>query len=496
MIISKFINQINKDFGLNLSASYYSHIEAWKVWYENYVGDFHTYSEMALDGARHKRTMYRLSMAKTVCEDWAALLLNDKTTVNTDHKTTREWLLGNAAGTSGILQQLDFWNQSNQLVELMMRSGTAAWVVSCEDMQVRNGHVLPSPNARIAVDYLPAECILPITRKHGKIVECAFASEVYYKGKACIYLQIHTIETGGYRIENYYYTSSSDTADDAAYERIDLPAGIAPVVHTGCPVPWFSIITPNAVNNVKNAPRNGLGASVYSNALDSLKMADIAYNNYVRDLRLGGKKLFYNKKLVRTYVDAEGVQHKIAPDDVQQQLFWTDGTSDPDQKAEVYDYNPSLRTNENHQAVQDSLDYLSMKCGLGGHFYVFEHDGISTATQYIGDKKTLVNNINRHQITVEAGLIQVVRAILWIGRHILGYTLIDPDTPISISWDASYITDEQAEREQMRKDVSMHILPAYKYISKYYEVSEDEARALTTEAEEDIPQLDVTRGIN
>ena len=46
--------------------------------------------------------------------------------------------------------------------------------------------------------------------------------------------------------------------------------------------------------------RQGLGCSVYAHAIDSLKGVDLAFNNFCRDFKLGGKKVFYNRDLTKT----------------------------------------------------------------------------------------------------------------------------------------------------------------------------------------------------
>ena len=58
----------------------YSHIDEWLDWYEGDVPNFHTYKVYnGMTMTSHKR--YRLNMAKTVCEDWANLLLNEKVSI-------------------------------------------------------------------------------------------------------------------------------------------------------------------------------------------------------------------------------------------------------------------------------------------------------------------------------------------------------------------------------------------------------------------------------
>lgn len=59
------------------AGSYAAHMDAWLGWYRGYVGDFHDYA-MRVGTARRTLTRYRLGMAKTVCEDFATLLLNER----------------------------------------------------------------------------------------------------------------------------------------------------------------------------------------------------------------------------------------------------------------------------------------------------------------------------------------------------------------------------------------------------------------------------------
>lgn len=486
MDITGFIDYLNKTRGWTIQGSYYSNIATWRSWYEGYVPSFHEYSEMGLDKKRHKRKLFRLQMAKKISEDWASLLLNDKTKLKVGDSAAATWLYGSDDQTGGQMARLQFWGHANALVEDCMRSGTGAFVMSVENMLTDGGQVIPSTGAQIQLDYLPAECILPLTVEHGRVTECAFATEKTRSGKSCVYLQTHTKNADGtYRIENAYYEAPDETAyDQTAYKPLPLPAGTAAVVNTGSSIPWFAVFTPGIRKNLHGGP--GLGQAVYATALDQLMHVDTAFNNYHRDLTLGGKKLFYSKRLIETTIDSEGVEHQVAPDDVQQQLFWSDDLTDEDAKAEVYDYNPSLRADENSKAVQDALDYLSFVVGFGTHHYVFNASGghIQTATQYNGDRQDLVQNANRHATRIETALIQIVRAMLWAARYICGVNL-DPDTEIGVVWDDSYITDAESRRQNCRADVLQGILPKYRYLMEYYGMSQEEAQEAVKQAQDE-----------
>ena len=60
----------------------YSHIQEWEDWYSGFVKDFHEYN--VYNGVQMtKQERYRLNMAKTISEDWAGLILNEKVEIHT-----------------------------------------------------------------------------------------------------------------------------------------------------------------------------------------------------------------------------------------------------------------------------------------------------------------------------------------------------------------------------------------------------------------------------
>ncbi len=483
MNIIKFVEYLNESKKLNIDAGYYVHIEMWKQWWNGYVESIHKIKELGSDGAVHTREMASLRMPKQSCEDWAAKLLNDKTTATIGDADSAKWLLGNDDQTGGILRSIKFWKNANHLVELAFRSGTGAFVMSVEGIKAVNGSVEASPDAVIEMDYLPAECILPITVRRGKVVDCAFASEVIVDGKACVYLQTHTLEKTGYRITNEYFTSKNSNAEDPVYEPAPLPVGMAASFTTGSKVSWFSLLSPAACKNISGGA--GLGMAVFSEAVDAARQVDLAFDNYSQDIYLGGKKVFYNKRLTRSFVDRDGDEHFITPDAMRQQQFFLlpDGDN-PDTAADWHEYNPDLRVEDNGQAVQDALDYFSFKCGLGTRHYQFQDGGVKTATEYNGNRQDMVQHANQHQIVIEDALIQIFRAMLWAGKNILAAGT-DPETSITINFDDSYIIDTESRMAQMKDDAVQGFLPRYKYLMERYGYDEGTAKRYVAEANEE-----------
>lgn len=483
MNITKFVDFLNKTKKLNIDSSYYSHIEAWKYWWQGYVDSIHNVKELAADGTVKPRRLASLRMPKHACEDWATLLLNDKTRAVIQDKKSAEWLLGSDDQTGGILRDVDFWTKANELVEKTFRSGTGAFVMSVEGMVAdkQNGAVQVTPEAHLFLDYLPAECILPITIRHGVVIDCAFASEVILDGKSCVYLQTHQCGKDGYTITNEYFTSKNSDSESASYEPATLPEGMVKSFNTGSKVPWFALMSPAECKNISGGP--GLGMAVFAEAVDAARHVDLAFDNYIQDIYLGQKKVFYNKRLTKGYIDKDGQEHIMTPDEVrQQQFFMLPGEDDPDAAAQWHEYNPDLRVEANSQAVQDALDYFSFKCGLGTHHYQFQAGNIATATQYTGDRQDMVQHANRHQTNIESALIKIFRALLWAGKTIIGAP-VNPDTDIRISFDDSYVIDTESRLANMKDDAVHGFIPKYKYLMERYGYDEETAKKLVAEAD-------------
>lgn len=466
-VISLAVSYLNKKLNTNIATDYYTNIKTWREWWEGYVEEVHSYKELGVNNSPRKRKLYRLGMAKKVSEDWAALLLNEKTTLAIEHPGSSLFLQGKD-GTGGVLGDNNFWGEANELLEKVFAMGTGAFVARAENAKINSkGAVIPDANCKPGIEFVEALNIIPLSVQKSQITECAFVSEYTKRGKDCCYIETHIKdENGNYIIENEFFTIEGLDLKKAA-----LPEGIAERINTGSPLPWFAIIYPNITNNIRY--NNGLGLSIYANAIDALCSVDIAFNNFIKDFKLGGKKVFYNKAMLRTNKDGE----TITPDDVTQQLFQQIGDDmDFDAKSMVQEFNPSLRVAENKDGVQSALDYLSFKCGFGTHRYQFTFGGVKTATEYTGEKQELVQHANRHMIPLERALKTLCAAILYIGKTFCNADC-DPETLVTVNFEDGFIIDDETRRERDRQDVREGLLNKWEYRVKWYGETEEQAKA-------------------
>lgn len=391
---SEIINWLNNNFGYNISTDYYNNISVWKDWWKGFHEPFHRIT-FENGEKRKSRDMYTMKMAKKVCEDWASILINDKTFVKVDDEYSEKFIVGDTD----------------------------------------NGGVF---------------------------------------GSNKLYLEIHRLEKGEYVIENHIF----GIKDKSLLSEEPLPDGVARIMHTGSDKPWFTICKPAIVNPING--NNGMGCAVFAGAIDNLKGVDLAYNNLNSDFWLGQKKVFLNKNMLE---DMSG-DKKVAPDEVNQQLFYYIGETmdDGTGKSMVQEHNPDLRVADNTAGIQAQLDYLSFKVGFGTKHYQFNAGSIVTATQYTGDKQDLIQNAHKHFIKVESFLHGLVKTLLWIGHSFID-AQVKEDAHISIVFDQSPLVDENAERQRDKDDVTAGLMQKWEYRVKWYGESEEEAKARLADGE-------------
>lgn len=438
--ITRYLKQ--RGYG-TVDDSFYTYIGRWFKWYRGKVTSFHTYRQY--NGFRKlTRERKTLGMAKKIPEDWANLALNEKVEIVIDDQTVSEQV-------HRVLDENNFRVKGNQLVELAFALGTGAFV------EYRDGE-------NVKIDYIRAGLIYPLRWDNGRIIECAFASE-RTEGKAkLVYLNIHRLENGKYVIENKMFRRSG-----GALTPVDLPDGVLDTVQTGSTAPLFQIITPNIVNNLD--PDCPLGVSVFANAIDQLEGADLVYDSYVNEFRLGRKRILVPVTMARMQMQEDGSMQPVF-DDADTEFYAFDPGRDGEQK--ITDINMELRHEAHEAAIKTALNLLSAKCGLGNDRYSFEHGNVKTATEVVSEKSDLFQNLKKHELLLEKAITDLCRAVAFL----LGHT---GDFEITVNFDDSIIEDRPAEQTRDQQQVRDGLMAVWEYRMKYFGESEQDAKAMAAE---------------
>lgn len=473
MDYTKIIEYINKTYGYDIKPSaMYAHIERWRAWLNGNVKGVHTYFQKTdlQNNKKTKITRNRTNMLLKGSEDWASLLLNEKTAIVIDDEASSEFVMGNDL-ISGILGENDFWRCANELIATSRWSGTGAFEIYVRNMDIDTGSGLIKSGRGIGINYLSAEQIIPISFENGILREAAFASEKIAGGEKYTCVSVHLLRNGFYEISGFMLDKNG-----CIYQN-----NFEGPVKTNSPIPWFSVVRKSGSNIFE--PDSIFGVSIISGSEDVLKGLDIAFDNFIKDFILGGKMVLMNKTLFDS--DADG--NAIAPQEDGTQLFINAGDSLKEGKF-YQEYNPALRVQENSEGLQKMLDLFSLKIGLGTKHYQFNSGQILTATQYTGDKQELVQNAAKEMICVEKALKEVVRAILWIGKNIIGEE-VDPDAKITVIADDSYIIDQDSERLRWQTEVKNKLRSRVEYRMHFFGETEEQARAAIDKIDEDMPSL-------
>ena len=481
-----------KDKGYNtISTDYYNWINMCESWWKNDV-DFHKYH----DQTGKERKLYTLGMAKRIAEDWSSILFTERDEITTEAETENQ-IKANNDYLSKQLKMLKVYKDLPIAIEKAMAIGTAGAILRVKHAKVdKQGTLIADNRTKLDIIYVGASQIIPLRVEHGQIIDVAIVSENNIKEEKEYYIEIHKLEYSQ-KLEKEVYTISNTYLDENGEDK--EKEGIAKNYTINSSVPLFSILKPAIANPLDTSYNNvnGLGFSIYGTAIDQLKACDITYNNFVMDFYLGGKKVFYNKKIVNTKTvqrkDSNGniieEQVELYPDDITKQQWKTYGDEMSNLKDDpaIKEYNPELRVNEDKEGIQFALNMLSFKCGLGTKYYEFNGTSVVTATQYVGDRQDLIVNANKHRKNVDEFISGICKAILLLGR-ILFKENVTEDCIVKITDKDGFMVDTETAKQEFRQDIAQGIRQVWEYRVKF--LGEDEATAKAMIKDEEIENIE------
>lgn len=444
------------------NAAFYSEIANWLDWYKGYVPSVHVVK--VSNGLNiQERKIFRLRMAKRVCEDWASSLLNEGIKFVVSNQKSSVFLQG-SKGNRGVLGSNNFEVIVSDLVEQAFALGTGAIVVELSNIGVSSdGTAISNSESQIKIKIFNGTRILPISYSNGIVTECAFLSEITIDNKKFYLVSAHLLsDAKEYVIHN--------TLLDGNYKKASLPDGYLPFLNTHSKLPLFYIFKPNIANNIDlDSP---MGLSIYSESIDNLTTCDVIFDSCIREVITGQRIVMMNKMLLTT--DEQG--KPIAPQDVKQtymQFFGDDATSDI--KEYIKEFHPTLNTSALDDELQNQLNLLSDKCGLGVGYYQFNGQSVKTATEYIGNRNDFQRNVKKMTNLFKDNLQKLASVILFLGNNALGLS-VDANTKIVVEISDGVIESDTDERIQDREDVKQGIMTKAEYRAKWYGETLDAAQ--------------------
>ena len=450
--VQGFIKQIlGKDI---LSTAYYTYISEWLSWYKGKVDSFHAYQHF--NGHRYKKCeRFSLGLPKQICEQWATLLYNEKVCFNLDTDTESGNINNDDLSVlQKILEDNNFEVRFSDLVEVYMALGTGATTEYKDAV------------GNVRINYIYAPMIFPLEVDNGEIVSCAFGS---YIGKE-YFVEVHERQPNGtYKISNHFFKDKSKSTNDR-YEEIQKDDIVQEYVSE---VKMFQIYKPNIKNNISLF--SPFGISVYANALDEIKTADLVYDSFKNEFLLGKKKIFLREGAVnyKIITDEKGHSQTVPIFDENETEFFAIqdvGDDDKGNQKLIEESNPELRVQQHTEGMQTALNTVGKAVGFGLDYFTFKGNGTyQNTTQIISTKSDLYTNVKQHEKVLDRSLKELIRAVMFL-RTGKKY-----EKDITIDFDDSIVEDSAEVKRQALLELNAGIIDNVQYYQDVYKMTKEQA---------------------
>ncbi len=435
-------------------------IELWKQWYNSKVDGFHNY--YVYDGnKKKKRTRRTLNMPARACQDWADLLLNEKVEISSNDENTEQ-------AVRKLLQQVNFYVRGNNLIEKAFALG--------------GGFFIPYwDGEKTAQKYITQNFAYPITYDNGRILECAFASNKTIAGKRYTYIEVHTkTDEGFYVIDSFICESNKRGAlrevDASFYDKFN----IAQKVITQSKIPLFTQIRPNIANrDVFDSP---FGNSIFSGVTDYFAGADLCYDAYINEIKLGKKRIFVDGSVSKMNINPDGSTSRVF--DPNDDVFYSMADLDESGKP-ILESNMQLRVNELDTALQTQLNLISQGCGFGANGYKWDSGNVSTATQVISENSKMFRTMKKHELLLNEAIINMAKGLLYVEKENNPSAKINLEAELTVDFDDSIIEDTAEIKRQATSELNLGLISKAEYFRKTRKMGEESAKEFVAQMSEE-----------
>ena len=395
-------------------------IFVWKALYRGLYKPWHLIPAPTIGNDMARRELYRMNVPKAVCAELASLVWGEECEVNVTmngRESTEDNPDPLGEFVKHVLCENAFGEKMQELVEQAMALGGASVKVWREVRRDREGNEIPDSEC-IRLGYCMADQFVPTAWDNAKVTEGVFISRQAKGGYYYTRLEWHKWDGLTYVVTNELYRAdmqkgvTGGESQDILGIRWPLQ-DIYPFLDEETVIPveesLFSYFrTPIANNLDDNSP---LGVSLYGNALETLHSLDICYDSFVREFRLGKKRIIVPARAVRTVVDPQtGKMRRYfdAMDETYEAL-----ASDDVNDLKISDNSVELRVEEHVAALNAFLSILCLQVGFSASTFSFdERGGMKTATEVISENSKTYKTIKTVQNQLRPAIEHIVRNII------------------------------------------------------------------------------------
>ena len=395
----------------------------WKWVYKGFYNAWHLIAAPTIENPKATRRMAYLNLSKAVCSELAGMVWTDQTEVTVS--TAGVELAENEEDPlqkfvrKSALEKNNFGVKMGETIEQAAALGGAALKVWRDVRHDSEGREIEG-SERLKIGYCMADQFIPTAWDNAEISEAVFISRQAKGGYYYTRLEWHKWDGVTYTITNELYRADqyrtgSREPQDILGMRVPL-AEIYPFLDETATVDGientlFSYFrTPTANNIDDNSP---LGVSIYANAMETLHALDICFDSFVREFRLGKKRIIVPARMIKTVIDpvsGEPRRYFDATDETYEAL----STDDPD-SLKIQDNSIELRVDEHVSAMNAFLNIFCLQVGLSSGTFSFDaKSGLKTATEVVSENSKTYKTVKNFQNMIRPAVVRLVENIITV----------------------------------------------------------------------------------
>ena len=405
---------------------YYFGIFIWKYLYKGFYSPWHWIAAPTIADPYNRRTLERMDVAKAICAELAGLVWSEQCEVHVSQGDGEEQPLEEFV--HDVLVKNGFWTKMQEHIEQVLALGGGAIKAWYEERRDSAGNIIPD-SGTIRLGFCMADQFVPTAWDNSQVSDGVFISREAKDGYYYTRLEWHKWDGLTYYISNEAFRAEYKEKDigpepaqpteaqDILGFRYPLNE-IYPFINEetsikGLTTSLFAYYRTAIANNIDdNSP---LGVSMYANALSTLKAIDICYDSFIREFRLGKKRIIVPAQCISTVVDpVTGQMRRYF--DASNEAYEALSTDNPD-ALKIQDNSVELRIEEHEQAINAFLSVLCLQVGFSAGTFTFDRaQGLKTATEVISENSKTYKTIKGQQLQVKLAIAKIIDAIIQIAQ--------------------------------------------------------------------------------
>nr|UVY10674.1 MAG: portal protein [Bacteriophage sp.] len=352
------------------------------------------------------------------------------------------------------------------------------------------GTIIVKPNGGGLDMFTPLDFFVTEQDDNGKITGVVFKDSYAANDKHYTRLEYHRfveIHTDAgliypYVISNRAYVSrSSESLGDpiplAQTKWADLLEETPPILKGGGEMldsPMYGVFRTPAANNVDLS--SPLGMPIYAEAIEEMKDLDIAYSRNAGEIYDSEKIILADDRLM--FDSGKNLNGRIPDVKLPHYVKNVFGNSPEEFYQEI---SPQLNTATRLDGINALLSQIGYKCGFSNGYFVFnEASGIQTATGVEAEQQRTIQFIKDVRDKLESCLNDAIYAMsVYADLYALA-----PVGVYEVVYDFGDITyNREEDRARWWSYVVQGKVPAWMYFVKFEGMTEDDAKAMVTEAQ-------------